>query len=508
MRKGGLEPPRYCYRQPLKLVRLPIPPLPQVVFASFRLRNSSQHDPLDDSLFYNQNVAKRQQKTELIERLLSDGKLRLERRNGSPHLTACAFVQGRNKSKSTRTGSLPDARDRALQWYFGLCQRVERGEHIHGRTFAACALAFLEHADSIGEVSEGQRRNYRQKWELLAGYFQGVRITDVDAKFLMKLRQDRASGPPPNSSFAPTSGDKKPRPWKRPSNATLKKDLDFVRLVLHHAVQWLKCITAIPQFPSFRGRNWKVVSNPRPFLNYEQWKRVRQRARDRGFEEGQNPRSQRQRQELYCFLMICVGAALRVEEAYSLRWADCQPITLDDRDRTEAIHLRVFGKHSELTGKREDGYAIYDGVIGYNTLKSLRPDAKPDDALFEEKHRDGMRRLLIDCGLRELVEGINRDSKSLRQTGISMRLDLGPSPDYRDIAKWARTSVREIGRFYDQSHPKDSVGRVVGFRKTEKLRPKNAAERKRLKASAAALAKLQRKARAEQERIDRDRDGL
>ena len=27
VRKGGLEPPRYCYRQPLKLVRLPIPPL-------------------------------------------------------------------------------------------------------------------------------------------------------------------------------------------------------------------------------------------------------------------------------------------------------------------------------------------------------------------------------------------------------------------------------------------------------------------------------------------------
>ncbi len=28
MRKGGLEPPRSCDRQPLKLVRLPIPPLP------------------------------------------------------------------------------------------------------------------------------------------------------------------------------------------------------------------------------------------------------------------------------------------------------------------------------------------------------------------------------------------------------------------------------------------------------------------------------------------------
>src|SRR5262245_18896689 len=31
VRKGGFEPPRYCYRQPLKLVRLPVPPLPQVV---------------------------------------------------------------------------------------------------------------------------------------------------------------------------------------------------------------------------------------------------------------------------------------------------------------------------------------------------------------------------------------------------------------------------------------------------------------------------------------------
>src|SRR5216683_5097833 len=28
VRQRGLEPPRYCYRQPLKLVRLPVPPLP------------------------------------------------------------------------------------------------------------------------------------------------------------------------------------------------------------------------------------------------------------------------------------------------------------------------------------------------------------------------------------------------------------------------------------------------------------------------------------------------
>ena len=29
MRSSGFEPPRYCYRQPLKLVRLPVPPRPR-----------------------------------------------------------------------------------------------------------------------------------------------------------------------------------------------------------------------------------------------------------------------------------------------------------------------------------------------------------------------------------------------------------------------------------------------------------------------------------------------
>ena len=31
VRSSGFEPPRYCYRQPLKLVRLPVPPRPRFV---------------------------------------------------------------------------------------------------------------------------------------------------------------------------------------------------------------------------------------------------------------------------------------------------------------------------------------------------------------------------------------------------------------------------------------------------------------------------------------------
>jgi hypothetical protein len=44
VRKKGLEPSRYCYRQPLKLVRLPIPPLPQRGGALLRPYDFGQSD--------------------------------------------------------------------------------------------------------------------------------------------------------------------------------------------------------------------------------------------------------------------------------------------------------------------------------------------------------------------------------------------------------------------------------------------------------------------------------
>ena len=444
-------------------------------------------------------------------RKLMDGKLRLETRNGNPTIYARTYLQGKSLVYRTRETRIQQAEKVAIDWWFGLRDRINRGEHLHGRLFADSVDGFLKHADKVGEVSEGQRRNYRQKWNLFEGYFEGVKVTDVDASFLMTLRKDRTDGPlkkngkPATDATGTHAADAtaKKKPWKRPSNATLKKDMDFVRLVLKYAQEWEKCIDSIPQFPSFRGRTWKVIANPRPFLTYPEWQKVRARARDRALESGLNPRTQRQRQELYCFLLICVGGALRVDEAHSLRWLDCQLETLNDADKTEAVHMMVFGKHSPLTGKREEAYALYEGVMGFKLLQSLRPTAKPTDPLFLEKHRDGMRELLIDADLRLNADGISRDSKSLRQTGMSMRLDLGPSPDYRDIAKWARTGVGQIGKFYDQTHPKASVERVTGFRKVPKKTPRNAKERARMKNSAKTLAKLQKVVREQQER-DRD----
>lgn len=97
-----------------------------------------------------------------------------------------------------------------------------------------------------GKSRKGQRRNYKEKWNLLKPHFAGVKVTDVDAKFLLALRETR--------SQARTRNGEPVKP------ATLKKDIDFVRLVLRHAKQIEKCLDELPQFPSLivarRGRSF------------------------------------------------------------------------------------------------------------------------------------------------------------------------------------------------------------------------------------------------------------
>ena len=396
--------------------------------------------------------AAKRETTELLTKLY-DGKLRLERRNGASTIYARTYLQGRLIHKSTGERTLHAATKIATDWYLDLRDRLRKGEDLHGRSFAEVAEAFLLHADQVREVSEGQRRNYRQKWNLLKQQFNGVKVTDVDANFLLTLRETRSKA--------------KTRDGKPVKPATLKKDIDFVRLTLRYAKQIEKCLDELPEFPSFRGEAWEVVPSPRPFLDHEQWVKVRKLGKARIDEPDQNPRSKRQRQELYWFLLISVGAALRVGEAYSLHWRDCELIKLNDPDHTEAVHMKVLGKHSR-GGKREEAYGMFGAVSAFKAMKAARPDARPDDKLFTENHREGVKALLIKAKLRTDADGRTRDAKSLRQTGISLRLDLGPNPDYRDIAKWARTSPAMIAAFYDQTHPQHSVERIVGFRKQPK----------------------------------------
>ena len=211
-------------------------------------------------------AVRRQQKTETLTTLY-DGKLRLERRNGAPWIFARTHLQGKYIVRSTGEQTLPAATRVATDWYLELRDRIRKGEALHGRSFAHMAEAFIEHADLVREVSEGQRRNCKGKWNLLKEHFEGAKVTDVDTKFLLALREKRSQ--------------KQTRTGAAVKPATLKKDIDFVRLVLRHARHIEKCLDELPEFPSFRGEAWEVVPSPRPFLDHEQWVKARKLAKAR-----------------------------------------------------------------------------------------------------------------------------------------------------------------------------------------------------------------------------------
>lgn len=228
--------------------------------------------------------------------------------------------------------------------------RINKGERLHDPTFSSMAEKFLEVAHR--DHNEGQVRNFRQKWSLLKPYFENLKPSDIDKGWLLDLRGKRAQ--------VRTKTGEKVKP------ATLKKDLLFIRLVLRYAKDEARALKELPEFPSFtRNSKWEIRPAARPRFTKQEFKLLLKTAFWRNRQPNLNPRTRRQRRELYYFILIATGAALRVDEAYSLRWRDCEWYLLDDSDLTEKgrrglevvsanlLKAMVLGKHSR-NGEREE----------------------------------------------------------------------------------------------------------------------------------------------------------
>lgn len=171
---------------------------------------------------------------------LGVGRVYIERRNDSPVLSARTFIQGKYKTWSTNERDERPARRAATEQFLELFKKSQ-AESLHARLFSDVAQAFLDHADTAlkGEISDGQIEQYHIKWSLLKKHFTGIKITDIDAAFLVKLRNVRATESTQRKTLV------KP--------ATLKKDFVFVRLVLKYARDVEKSLEQLPQFPKLPG---------------------------------------------------------------------------------------------------------------------------------------------------------------------------------------------------------------------------------------------------------------
>lgn len=391
---------------------------------------------------------------------VADGRVRLERLRSSGIISARAWIQGKDIRKSTGERTLEAAKRVALEWWEDLRARDRMGIKIHSLTFADCAEKFVaaqKNRAARGLISDGQARNYEQKWSVLKPLFVGIKATDVDAEFLESVR-DRRSKLESKTGHALTA-------------STMKKDFIFVLGVMKHAKDVLKVIDEVPQTPSFTG-TFSIQRRGIPFLTDSEYRLLHQTAKDQIDEEGIPPRTRRQREELYRFILICVGGALRVGEAESVRWCDCavKTLKLENGKTQEAVRMMVLGKHSR-GATREEAWVMFGGVFAFKEmLKARSADSKPEDPIFTESHREGMKLLLKRCQLytyRDHATGetLTRSRKSLRPTAITMRLDRGDNLTYREIAKWCRTSVAMVQDFYDQAHPSSTAARVATFRK-------------------------------------------
>jgi len=212
------------------------------------------------------------------------------------------------------------------------------------------------------------------------------------------------------------------------------------------------------------------VSKGRTYFDPADYKRLIKTAWKRMREPDLNPRVMRQRRELYLMIHIMVGGALRVGEALSLRWCDCYDAFPMDHDETKRnmLEMDVLGKHSK-NGQREKAFARGAALIAFRRLEmyATEPgsrvpalDPQKSHTYIFTTHRDGFRDLLDAAGLRDGENG-TRDMKSLRPTGITLRLEETENPNYRDVAKWARTSPEMVMKFYDQIHPATVATRLL-----------------------------------------------
>lgn len=449
--------------------------------------------------------------------------IRIEQRRNGPRLYARVYLKGRLRQINTQE-TTPEAAFRvALKWYARMVSQLELGiDPGHGTLrpeplplhiaaaasnttkpfFAAAYTSFMVYCEAQNEPSEGQRQNYKDKWAAFQKMpaCHALTLDAIDLKWLEDFRNVR-------SKMTTNRG-------QPVSNATLKKDILFFRRILRHAKERMGTLRELPPMPGFTGRQWTVPKKQRAFFAKDEWQALRNRAKLRAdmthqLKRGKGgavinwkvpPEVQRKRRELYAFILVLVGGALRPEEALSLKWSNCVEGVVDDKDRTPCVRLFVYGKHATTKQGREFGALLYDGVTGFSYLKKLYSDAKPNHPLFRDHdHSQGFESLMKGDGDDENLRTValpdgrveNRSLKSLRSTAISLRLDLNPSASYRDIAKWARTKASHIEDFYDQTHPEQVMSRVVGIVHPVK-RPKNRKEAKRMKDSARLMKAIRK----------------
>lgn len=391
------------------------------------------------------------------------GKVRVYRRELTPHWHCSCTFGGRQHRVTTKEESLSRAKEVAADWYLSLAGKYRSGDLKEGKSFREVARRFMDEFEVIAqgqrspvyiEGHKGRLKNHLVPFfgdkalsEITPGLVQDYRIHRMKTGRVRKVRDESEIQPRSMSKRvlrAQRAGDPpataKPSP---PSRSTLHQEIVCLRQVLKtaHRHRWLDFL---PDLSTPYGMSGKI--SHRAWFSPDEYKSLYKATRERS----RNPLKERWRaasETLHDYVLFMVNTGLRPDESLRLEFRDVAIVT------DEATGERIL--EIEVRGKRGVGYckSMPGAVTPFRRVKE-RVEGQPTDRLFPTLQRELFNAILEELDLKKDREGQARTFYSLRHTYICMRLIEGA--DIYQISKNCRTIVEMIEKYY-ASHIKNML---------------------------------------------------
>jgi integrase len=410
------------------------------------------------------------------------GKVHIYRRENSSQWQCSTYLAGKRRRRSTKEDSLSRAKEVAEDWYLELRGKFRTGElkaEKKEKTYSDAAAQFLREYEIItqGQRNKGyvEGKHWRTRIHLLP-FFGDMGLSEITGGTVQEYRIHRLE-----KAMA--------KRGKPPARNTIHQEIVTLRQTLKTAVRhgWL---THLPDLSEPYGASSKI--SHRAWFSPEDYKKLYEATRKRA-QKPLKARYKWESEQLHDYVLFMVNTGLRPDEASRLQFRDVA-IVEDEASEETILEIEVRGKRGvgfckSMTGavrpferlkarnvaRAAEAAIAENGTTKVQTKRSSEPN--PTDSLFPKTHRDLLKSVLVEEGLKLDRDGRSRTAYSLRHTYICLRLMEGA--DIYQIAKNCRTSVEMIEKYY-AAHIKTNLdAAAINVMRPKKTTKKKSKDRKK-----------------------------
>ena len=375
-----------------------------------------------------------------------DGKLHIYKRPRSSYWQCGFHHYGNYLRTSTKLTELPDAIEKAKQWYYEKQVEIRMGAPMapHNITFAYHAELAIQDYQRLAEQGRGSKK-YAASLKMLLNndlikFFGKYPLASINQQLWNRYLHQRLIK-------AEDSVDQAEKVKKSAKPSTIHHHLNGIRVVFRRAKIRGENIST-PEFVT--ERKTAADATPRTWFEPEQYELLYNKTRA-NIREKKGTRWHEHAKELHDFVLFVANTGLRIGEARNVRFCDVKYAD-DVNEYNEKKPILLI---SNIKGKRGRGSCkSYFGAVRPFERLLERSDLKEEEwqnstkLLFQHYHRDMFNAVLKAINLKETADRPprKRDLMSLRHTYICMRLLNGVG--VYEIANNCRTSVAMIENHY------------------------------------------------------------